>query len=102
MAVHEMKRVAMLEAEIARLKGELLKLEHAWDHRYRLVAFGLGAIPAYFVFGALVAVVVLACTPMLIVTQTYLVGVRRVECRQLIDELTCELASQKAVSGYVE
>lgn len=86
----------MLEAEITRLNGELRKLEHAWDHRFRLAAFGLGAIPAYLFFGGLVAIVVLACTPMLIVTQTYLVGVRRVECRQLIDELMSELASARS------
>jgi hypothetical protein len=90
MAAHE-NRIAMLETEIARLKGELAKLERAWERRYHLAAFGLSAIPTYFLFGSFVAAVVLVCTPALIATQTYLVGVRRIECRQLIEEMTREL-----------
>ncbi len=96
MAVRETNRITMLKAEVARLKGELAKLERAWERRYHLAAFALTAIPTYFIFGGLVASVVLACTPALIATQTYLVGVRRLECRQLIEEMMRELANERA------
>lgn len=92
MASRQPDRTAMLEAEVTRLEGELRMLDRAWSRKHLLAAFGLFAIPAYFLFGGLVAGVVLFCTPALIATQAYLVGVRRYECRQLIDETRRELA----------
>ncbi len=85
----------MLEAEVTRLNGELALLERQWSRKHLLAVFGLFAIPAYFLFGGLVAAVVLFCTPALIATQAYLVGIRRMECRQLIAETHRELAAAK-------
>ena len=92
MATRQPDRIAMLEAEVTRLTGELRMLDRQWSRKHLLAAFGVLTIPAYFLFGGLVATVVLICTPALIATQAYLVGVRRYECRQLIDETRRELA----------
>lgn len=85
------ERKALLEAEVARLQAELATLERQWDRKHRLMLFGLAAIPAYLLFGGLVAAVVLLCTPALVATQAYLLYVRRMECRQLIDETRREI-----------
>lgn len=92
MVTRQPDRIAMLEAELIRLDGELAILNRQWSRKHLLAVFGLLAIPAYFLFGGLVAGVVLFCTPALIATQAYLVGVRRMECRQLIAETHRELA----------
>ena len=85
-------KIAMMEAEIARLRSELATLERQWSRKHLLALFGLAAIPCYFVFGPLIAGVVLVCTPALVATQAYLLYVRRAECVQLIDETRRELA----------
>jgi hypothetical protein len=100
-ATRQPDRIAMLEAEVTRLHGELRILDRQWSRKHLLAAFGILAIPAYFLFGGVVAAVVLVCTPALIATQAYLVGVRRLECRQLIEETKRELAyaQQRAASA---
>ena len=84
-------RIEKLEAEIVRLQHELEVLQRQWNKKHLLALFGLAAIPAYFLFGPLVAGVVLVCTPALIATQAYLLYVRRAECRQLIVEARREI-----------
>ena len=83
---NEAKKKALLEAEIARLDKELGILQRQWDKKERLLFFGLAAIPVYFVWGGFGAFVVIGCTPFLLLTQAYLLGIRRMECRQLIAE----------------
>ncbi|MFN7699083.1 MAG: hypothetical protein ACK5U8_14375, partial [Deltaproteobacteria bacterium] len=85
-------RLLILEAELARLQRELAVLDRQWSQKLRLGAFGLLAIPALY-WGPEYAVIILLCTPALIATQAYLIGVRRNECRELIGEARRELAT---------
>lgn len=84
-------RIPLLEAEVKRLEHELAILQRQWDRKHYLWAFGVLVVPAYFVFDALIALVVALCTPALVATQAYLLAVRRAECRQLITETKREL-----------
>jgi hypothetical protein len=54
------------------------------------------ALPALY-FGTLYAVIVLLCTPALVATQAYLIGVRRSECRELITDAKREIARLRTV-----
>lgn len=92
MATRQPDRIAMLEAEVTRLEGELRALDRHWARKHHLAVFALLAVPAYFLFGGVVATVIVLCTPALVATQAYLLAVRRVECRQLIDETRRELS----------
>lgn len=85
------ERGALLAAEVERLQKELGILQRQWDRKHLLGLFGLFAIPAYFV-GPAYAVIVLLCTPALIGTQAYLLGVRMSECKELLAEARTELA----------
>jgi hypothetical protein len=85
-------RVAMLEGELVRLQKELAILQRQWDQKYRLGAFGLLALPAAY-WGLAYSVIIVLCTPALIATQAYLIGVRRNECRELIAEAKRELTT---------
>jgi hypothetical protein len=80
----EREKLAKLEAEVRRLEGELAVLERQWRRKHLLALFGIAAVPCYFLFGSLVALVVLLCTPVLVGTQAYLLWVRRWECKNLI------------------
>lgn len=88
-------RAALLEGEVKRLEGELAILERQWDRKYWLAAFGLLAIPAAY-WGLAYSVIFVLCTPALIATQAYLIGVRRSECKELIDEAQREIAALRA------
>jgi len=85
------ERADMMVEEIERLKKQLAVLDRQWSQKHYLALFGLLAIPAFFV-GVMYGVIVLLCTPALVVTQAYLVGIRRAECRELIAEARRELA----------
>lgn len=85
-------KTKLLEAEIQRLEHEHELLDRQWNKKHFLALFGLLAIPAYFLFGGLVAGVIAVCTPFLVLTQAYLLTVRRAECRQLIREAHSEIA----------
>jgi hypothetical protein len=85
-------RIAMLEGELVRLQKELAILQRQWDQKYRLGAFGLLALPAAY-WGLAYSVIIALCTPALIATQAYLIGVRRNECRELIAEAKRELTT---------
>lgn len=88
-------RAAVLVEEVARLERELAVLERQWARKHYLSAFALLALPALY-FGGLYAVIVLLCTPALVGTQAYLIGVRRSECRELIREAQRELAQLRS------
>lgn len=94
-------RIPILEAELVRLRGELAILERQWARKHLLAGFGLLALPALY-FGALYAVIVLLCTPALVATQAYLIGVLRSECRELIEEAKREIARLRAVTARAE
>lgn len=94
-------RITLLEGELDRLRKELAILERQWARKHLLAAFGLFALPALY-FGALYAVIILLCTPALIGTQAYLIGVRRSECRELIEETKRELARLKGLATRTE
>ena len=81
----------MLESEVTRLQKELAVLQRQWDQKYRLGAFGLLALPAAY-WGLAYSLIIVLCTPALIATQAYLIGVRRNECRELIGEAKREIA----------
>ncbi len=85
------ERADMMAEEIERLKKQLAVLDRQWSQKHYLALFGLLAIPAFFV-GVMYGVIVLLCTPALVLTQAYLVGIRRAECRELIAEARRELA----------
>lgn len=80
------ERQEILEREIERLTAELGVLEKQWGKRHYLLLFGLLTIPAYLFFGAPALALGLLATPGLFATQSYLLAVRRTECKQLIDE----------------
>ena len=84
-------RLSMLESEVTRLQKELAVLQRQWDQKYRLGAFGLLALPAAY-WGLAYSLIIVLCTPALIATQAYLIGVRRNECRELIGEAKREIA----------
>jgi hypothetical protein len=86
------ERQQLLHQEIERLTAELGILERQWGKRHYLLLFGLLTIPAYFVFGAPALALGLLGTPALFATQSYLLAVRRTECKQLIDEARRSIA----------
>ena len=92
-------RRAKLEAEIARLETELLVLHRQWTKKHWLMLFGLLAIPAHLFLGPFFAGIVIVCTPLLVLTQAYLLYVRRAECAQLIDEARYEIVRMERASN---
>lgn len=91
MVISSPERIPLLESEVKRLENELSILERQWNRKHLLALFALAGIPAYFLFGGLVAFVVVMCTPVLIGVQSYLLWVRRGECRQLMAEARRDL-----------
>ncbi len=76
----------LIEAELKRLEVELGVLERQWNRKHYLALFGLLTIPAYFYWGIPALMLGVLATPSLVLTQAYLIGVRRSECRELIAE----------------
>lgn len=79
-------RATLLEAEVKRLENELKIIQTQWNKRHFLFGFVVLSIPAYFLFGKVYAVIGVLCTPALYATQSYLLYIRRNECRELISE----------------
>ncbi|HJL15539.1 MAG TPA: hypothetical protein RMH99_07790 [Sandaracinaceae bacterium LLY-WYZ-13_1] len=81
----------LIEREIERLheQGELL--ERDWRRIPYLGLFLLSAGPAYWIWGPTAAMYAVLCTPCLVGTALYLIGVRRSENRQQITELEGQL-----------
>lgn len=88
-----------MEAEVMRLAAQQEKLERDWRRIPFLAAFGLTAIPAYHIWGGWAALYALLFTPCLMISATYLIGVRRSETRQLRMELERSLAEKKGLEG---
>ncbi len=84
-------RRALIEQEIERLHGEAKILERDWRRVPLLFAFILTAGPAYWIWGPTAALYAVLCTPCLVITAVYLLGVRRSENRQSIAELERQL-----------
>jgi hypothetical protein len=91
-------RAALLDRELERLNQELAVLNRQWDQKYRLGLFAVLAIPVAY-WGLAYSVIVILCTPALIATQAYLIGVRRAECLELIGEAKRELATLRKKSS---
>jgi hypothetical protein len=94
------ERERLLEAEVVRLNAELETLERRWKQKHRLGWFALVAIPVFFLapspgwaFGVVFA------TPFLVLTQAYLIGMRRAECRQLILQTERDLEKLRMMRG---
>lgn len=92
MASADPKRTALLEAELQRLEREHAVLDRQWNRKHWLGGFALLAIPAAY-WGFAYVFMVLLLTPSLIAVQSYLLAVRRNECRELMAEAKHELAS---------
>lgn len=81
----------LIATEIERLKGLGEELERDWHRIPYLGAFVLSAGPAYWIWGPTAAIYAILCAPCLVGTALYLVGVRRSENRQLLEELEGQL-----------
>ena len=79
-------RASLLQAEVKRLENELKTIQTQWNKRHYLFAFIILTVPAYFFLGKTYAVIGVLCTPALYATQSYLLYIRRNECRELIAE----------------
>lgn len=90
------ERRALVEANLARLRAELVVLERQWERKHHLAAFGLLTIPAAYFWGLPALIGGLLATPALVLTQAYLIGIRRMECRELISESERRLARMGA------
>lgn len=84
-------RRALIEKEVERLHDEAKILERDWRRVPLLFAFILTAGPAYWIWGPTAALYAVLCTPCLVITALYLLGVRRSENRQSIAELERQL-----------
>lgn len=88
-------RRELIEKEIERLREEAKVLERDWRRVPYLFAFVLSAVPAYLIWGPTAAFYAVLCTPCLVVTALYLLGVRRAENRQSIAELERQLRERE-------
>ena len=88
-------RRELVAEEVVRLKSEAEVLQRDWRRIPFLGVLGFLAVPAYFVWGPLAGIAVVLMVPALLLTATYLIGVRRAENRQSIDELERQLEDSK-------
>lgn len=75
-----------------RLESEAKVLERDWRRIPWLFVFVLSAVPAYLIWGNTAAIYAILCTPCLVGTAAYLLGVRRAENQQSLRELQQQLA----------
>lgn len=76
-----------MEAELLRLESEQAILDRDYRRVPLLFVFGLLTIPVYFLWGGTAAIYAILCTPCLVITALYLVGVRRAENRNEMVEI---------------
>lgn len=88
----------VLEKERTRLLGELAILDRQWRRKHYLAVFIVLAIPAGFFGGRMWAGAFMLMTPALVLTQAYLLAVRRNEALGLLAEVNQELAERRAES----
>lgn len=85
-------RRELIEIELVRLEGEANVLERDWRRIPYLAVLVVLAVPVYYVWGAIAALGAVLAVPCLVVTALYLIGVRRYENKQNIEELRAQLA----------
>lgn len=84
-------RKDLIEIEIERLEREGVLLDRDWHRIPYLGIFILSAGPAYWIWGPTAAFYAILCVPCLVVTALYLIGVRRSDNRQSLEELRGQL-----------
>ena len=85
------ERRGLVEKEIERLHGEREVLARDWR---QVPYLGLSIVlvgPFYWIWGPVVAFYTFLCVPSLVATAYYLIGVRRKETRQNIEELEAQV-----------
>lgn len=87
-------RRELMEREVERLEGEAKVLERDWRRIPWLFVFVLSAVPAFLIWGKTAAIYAILCTPCLVGTAAYLLGVRRSENQQSLRELQRQLEDQ--------
>ena len=80
-----------MEREIERLRGEANVLDRDWRRIPFLMATAVFAVPAYLIWGPIAAIYAILLAPCLVITALYLIGVRKAENRQAIEELERQL-----------
>ncbi len=91
------ERIALLKAEIVRLKTEIGVLNRQWQRKHWLGLVGLVAIPLMIArVPPMWIVIAVVAAPCLVATQAYLLYVRRRECIQLIGEAERDLERVEA------
>jgi O-antigen/teichoic acid export membrane protein len=79
--------------ELERLRKEALVLDRDWRRVPYLIGALVLAVPVWWIWGPLAALYAFLAVPCLVGTAAYLIGVRRAENRQLMEELERELAA---------
>ena len=91
------EREVLLEHEVRRLGAQLVVLEAQWKKKHWLGLLALAAIPLFvFVPSPMWGIGMLMATPCLVVTQAYLIGMRRAECRELIQQCRRDMQTLRA------
>jgi hypothetical protein len=76
-----------MEAEVHRLEALQKELDRDYRRVPFLFVFGLLTIPVYFIWGATAAIYAILCTPCLVITALYLIGVRKADNKKETLEL---------------
>lgn len=85
-------RAGLLKAEIVRLQSEIVVLDRQWNKKHWMGLIGLVAIPLMIArVEAMWIVIAVFGAPLLVATQSYLLYVRRRECRMLIEQAKQDL-----------
>jgi hypothetical protein len=84
-----------METEVDRLNDEAKVLDRDWRRIPFLAAVALFGVPAYYIWGPGAAIFAVVLAPCLVVTALYLIGVRRYENKQNIEELRRQLDVSK-------
>jgi hypothetical protein len=93
------RRRDLAVAHIERLKHQRARLQRDWSRIPRLGYSAALAVPAYFVGGLGPALATLLFVPCLLGTAAYLIGVRLVENKQLVEELERAVAEHDAATA---
>lgn len=84
-----------MQAEVERLESEAKILDRDWKRIPLLVAGVVLAVPVHFIWGPTAAIFAVLAVPCLVGTAFYLIGVRRIENRQNLEELRRQLDASK-------
>lgn len=92
-------RPDLIEKEIERLEEQATLLEKDWKRLPYLWGTLLLVGPIWLIWGPVVGLYAFLCVPSLFFTALYLVGVRRSENRQTLEELRRPLRRMQAPSS---